>query len=240
MNDISPDPTTGQDWAESRPAPARPAATVIVARPGAEGPEVLMVRRRSGGTFGGMWVFPGGRVDPADYTAAGLVPEQELSGPEEIAVATVAAVREATEEAGLRLDPGSLVAHSHWTPPAEAGRRYTTWFFVAPAPPTADVSVDRAEVREHRWVRPRAGIAARDAGTFPLAAPTWMTLWQLTGFDSVDGLIGAARVAEPRRFVTEMQPQPDGLVFAWPGEGLRLLAPETEAWQVEVGPAGKA
>ena len=52
-----------------------PAATVILARDGSEGVEVLMLRRSSRGAFGGMWVFPGGRVENEDLAEAdnGLV-----------------------------------------------------------------------------------------------------------------------------------------------------------------------
>ena len=42
------------------------AATVILLRDTGRGPETLMLRRNSKIAFGGMWVFPGGRVDPAD------------------------------------------------------------------------------------------------------------------------------------------------------------------------------
>ena len=43
-----------------------PAATVIPIRDGGQGLEALMLRRNSKIAFGGMWVFPGGRVDPDD------------------------------------------------------------------------------------------------------------------------------------------------------------------------------
>ena len=39
------------------------AATVVLLRDGAGGLETLLLRRNSRIAFGGMWVFPGGRVD---------------------------------------------------------------------------------------------------------------------------------------------------------------------------------
>ena len=49
--------------------PAIAAATVVVvrdARDGSGGVEALLLRRNATGTFGGLWVFPGGRVDRDD------------------------------------------------------------------------------------------------------------------------------------------------------------------------------
>ena len=49
------------------PAPARPAATIVLLRDGARGPEVLLLHRtRSAGFVPGAYVFPGGRVDRSD------------------------------------------------------------------------------------------------------------------------------------------------------------------------------
>ena len=46
--------------------PAIPAATVVVVRDGELGVETLMLRKSPGIGFGGMWVFPGGRIEAAD------------------------------------------------------------------------------------------------------------------------------------------------------------------------------
>jgi len=52
-------------------APARPASTVVVLRAG-DPFEILMVRRNDKVAFmAGSYVFPGGRVDPADYPEEG-------------------------------------------------------------------------------------------------------------------------------------------------------------------------
>ncbi len=54
------------------PAPVRPAASVLLVRPGARAPiEVYMIRRQASMRFlGGFYAFPGGKVDAADAEAA--------------------------------------------------------------------------------------------------------------------------------------------------------------------------
>lgn len=97
-------PTASSDLPMPANAPAVvPAATVIVFRHAAQDgpPELLMVQRAKEMRFaGGAAVFPGGRVDPADYDLArALIPGE----PVEIAAAKVAAVRETLEETGLMI-----------------------------------------------------------------------------------------------------------------------------------------
>jgi 8-oxo-dGTP pyrophosphatase MutT (NUDIX family) len=97
---------------EVEPAEPRNAATVVLMRSGAEGPEVYLLRRQTSMAFAaGMAVFPGGGVDPRDFdhtTAwAGPTPEQwaaQLGTDEATARALVcAAVRETFEESGVLL-----------------------------------------------------------------------------------------------------------------------------------------
>ena len=80
-----------------------PAATIVVFRnaPGGGPPEILMtVRSRNMAFAGGMAVFPGGRVDEADFE---LARSQDFGLPEDEAAHQIAAVRETLEETGLAL-----------------------------------------------------------------------------------------------------------------------------------------
>jgi 8-oxo-dGTP pyrophosphatase MutT (NUDIX family) len=100
----------------SRPGPVapRPAATVVVLRDGSAGLEAYLQRRtRTMGYAAGLWVFPGGRIDPTDQDPAvdaawvGPSPEawaRRLGLPvDQARGAVVAACRECLEEAGILL-----------------------------------------------------------------------------------------------------------------------------------------
>lgn len=93
---------------QSAAAPgAIPAATIIIYRDCPEGgmPQILItVRSRNMAFAGGMAVFPGGRVDSADFELGAKV-SAELDGsitPDE-AAHQIAAIRETLEETGLAL-----------------------------------------------------------------------------------------------------------------------------------------
>ena len=104
------------------PAEPRNAATVVLLRPGAAGPEVYLLQRQTSMAFaGGMCVFPGGGVDPRDFDSsvawAGPDPAdwaRRLGTDEATARALVcAAVRETFEESGVLLagpSPDAVVA----------------------------------------------------------------------------------------------------------------------------------
>jgi len=92
---------------------ARPASTVVLARPAVPAFEVFLVRRHDKVAFmGGAHVFPGGRLDPADFIDAperccdGLdaaVARLPLRSAAEAIAFHVAAVRELFEEAAVLL-----------------------------------------------------------------------------------------------------------------------------------------
>lgn len=187
--------------------PAIPAATVVLIRDGRAGLETLMVRKDSKVAFGGMWVFPGGRIDDGDRDGTG----------DEFDAARRAAAREAAEEASLAVDHGSLEWISFWIPPAQTPRRFATWFFVAPAPP-GDVVVDDGEITDHQWLQPAEALSLRDAGEVELAPPTWVTLHWLTGHPDVTAAMTAARATEPERFETRIALVEGGAVALWEGD----------------------
>ena len=85
---------------------AIPAATIIIFRnhPAGGAPEVLMtVRSREMVFAGGMAVFPGGRVDPADFALGQEVAASHAAITADEAAHQIAAVRETLEETGLAL-----------------------------------------------------------------------------------------------------------------------------------------
>ncbi|MDQ2725026.1 MAG: NUDIX domain-containing protein [Actinomycetota bacterium] len=197
---------------------ASPAATVAALRDGDGGLEVLLVRRNPDGSFAGMWVFPGGRVDEEDHRAVAVSPEAagtfaagNVGAAGEVAAARHAAVREAEEEAGLRLEREGLAVLSWWLPPAEAARRFATWFFVAAVAPGHAVVVDQTEVEDHVWVEPAEALTRRDRGEISLAPPTWMTLHWLSHHRDVASALDAAASRPPERYVTRV-------VFSDPGQ----------------------
>src|SRR5919106_1203469 len=143
-------------------APVADAATVVLVRDGDAGLECLMLRKTKGQAFGGLWVFPGGRVEAGDGEGFEGVRR--------------AAVREAQEETGLLLEPTELVPFAHWFPPPEAPRRFATWFFLAALPGgAAEVIVDGGEIGDHVWTTPSAALDRHRAGEIKMVPPTWVT-----------------------------------------------------------------
>ncbi len=195
------------------PRPPADAATVIVARDTDDGPAVLMTRRTSATAFGGMWVFPGGKVDPTDQPTE--VPDDST-----LMASRAAAVREAKEEADIDLTADTLVPYSHWTPPVEAARRFLTWFFVAPAPPgvAGEVTVDDAEITDHAWLTPRRALEMHAAVEIELAPPTFVTLHDLAEFATVIQLVDHASTHEPMRYRTVLARGDGFTALLWEGD----------------------
>lgn len=210
------------------------AATVVLIRDGHASLrelEVLLLQRNERGFFGGMWVFPGGRVeseDVAEAPAHDVVPHCEPphgTGSVDAEDQTkrgyrAAAVRETHEEASIVLDPDALVHHSHWLPPPVRPKRFSTQFFLCQAPPGTDaVRVDGTEIVDHAWVTPSEALAKRAAREIRYVTPTFVTLTYLARHGNAEAALAAAQPA--RCYHTELIDGPThdpGFVAVYPGD----------------------
>jgi 8-oxo-dGTP pyrophosphatase MutT (NUDIX family) len=184
------------------------AATVVLLRDADDGHggrvvETLMLRKNKGQSFGGVWVFPGGRVEDVDGTG--------YDG------ARVAAVREAEEETGLLIDVAALVPLAHWQPPPQAPKRFNTWFFVAPMPDGArEVVVDGKEIGDHVWTTPEAAIEAAARGEVEMLPPTWVSLHDLSGHATVAEAVEAVAAGRVEHYLTHIVNLGEGvMVSVW-------------------------
>lgn len=192
------------------------AATVVLLRDrAADGaPELLMLRRNSRLAFaGGSWVFPGGRLDPEDYPGGQVSDEVEHLSAAEAA----AAAREATEEAGLVIEPDAMHRWSHWTPPAGETKRFSTAFFVARAP-EGDVVIDDGEIHEHQWVGAADALDLAARREIELLPPTFVTLLQLAAHTTVDAVLDRAATHPVEHFETRIARAGDELAALFFGD----------------------
>jgi 8-oxo-dGTP pyrophosphatase MutT (NUDIX family) len=130
-------------------------------------------------TFGGMWAFPGGALEPGETPVD-------------------AAVRELEEETGVVVSPDSLVPWHRWLTPVFEAKRFDTRFFLAPLPPQQEPSLPEAEASHMQWITLEDALAKHRADELPMLPPTLVTLTELSTYDSVDAMLSVTRdVSEP-------------------------------------------
>ncbi|KAA8977819.1 MBL fold metallo-hydrolase [Halospina sp. K52047b] len=200
----------------------REAATLVLARDGAGGPEVLLLRRTRDAVFlPGFDVFPGGAVSDLDGAL----------------VDRTTALRECFEEAGVlvvRDDAGGLTTHTvpelderrrldageqsladycgragltpaadglfylgRWITPPGPPRRFDTRFFLAPVPAGQTAWPDGTETTEAFWLTPEQALEEHGRGERLLVPPTLGTLRQIRGFRSVADLVASMAYLVP-------------------------------------------
>ncbi|MGB0618200.1 MAG: NUDIX hydrolase [Myxococcota bacterium] len=186
-----------EQWAKEGKTGQPPilAATVILLRDGPTGLETLMLKRNSKIVFGGMWVFPGGRLDAVDWHG--------VEEGDDLGASRRAASREAMEESGLVVEPESMVPFAHWTPPPIQPKRFLTWFFAAKAG-EGEVAIDDGEIKQSEWLSPRAALERQAAKEIELAPPTFVTLTDLMGFEAVEPALAAVADRTPERYATKI------------------------------------
>ncbi len=198
---------------------AIPAATVVLLRDSDAGVETLMLRKNKDIRFGGMWVFPGGRIDAGDYPENGDKTE----------AARRAAARETHEEAGIHTDPNDFIWFSHWTPPPITPKRFTTWFFAARVPEHKEIIIDGGEIHDHQWINPRDAIERHSERTLDFVPPTWVTLHYLAKYGSVDELLSVFASRPAKIYETHLGKTESGeRVAIWHGDA------GYEAWDPKV------
>ena len=201
-------------------ATPRRAATVMLVRD--EPLEVLMVKRNAREPFASALVFPGGVVEPEDYSDSWLA---HLHGnavfePEERAL-RIAACREAWEEAtllpcgrggpmskdslsdrpfletvirhGVQLALADLVEFAHWITPEALPKRFDTYFYICRASQAATGQCDGRETVALEWVQPLEALAMAERGERALLLPTRENLKLLAQSTNSEAALSAAR-----------------------------------------------
>jgi 8-oxo-dGTP pyrophosphatase MutT (NUDIX family) len=229
--------------------PVKAAATVMLLRDTDSGVEVFMLRRTQNAAFaGGMYVFPGGKVDAADgegdegyrvaavrecYEEAGVLLAVDADGAMVSDGHPVLAhrtavydgevdVRALAAEHGLRLATDALPWMSHWiTPKGETARRFDTRFFMAASPAGQTSHHDDNETVASMWVRPSDALERFAAGELQLMPPTVTNLRFLDAHTSVASAMQAAwAVGTPPCILPKIRLSPEGRIagIAMPGD----------------------
>ena len=202
---------------------AIPAATLVVWRDSAEGPEILVVERSARMAFAaGAIVFPGGRVDEADRTLA-----LSLGFPHD--ASKITAIRETIEETGvapalggnlgpdlglelqrklhegtdfgellaqygLNLGLNDLTPFARWMPAFKQPRKFDTVFYVVSAPDGDWIpNPQEGECVSAEWARPVELLDRVASGEASAIFPTKRNLERLAQHRSFDDAVGDAR-----------------------------------------------
>ncbi len=185
-------------------APIHPAATIIIARDAKPQFEIFMLRRHHTSVFaGGMYVFPGGRVDPDDRSGdyAGLVvgpadqqQKQKIALGHDWQQYWLAGIRETFEESGFMLAYG--VDGKIVTFDAESHDRFARYRRLLHAREITLAEICRRERLRlaldliyffNRWITPPGGPRRFDTRFFITRAPASQTGLH-DGLETVDSL----------------------------------------------------
>ncbi len=138
----------------------QPAASLILLRRERAGPTVLMGRRPARSRFApDVFVFPGGKLDRADFDrpAASALGEacvrRAAAEPRLAAALAAAAIRETAEETGLVLPPdhAALSIAARAITPTESPVRFHARFFVADADLAQGEAAATPELADLAW-----------------------------------------------------------------------------------------
>jgi 8-oxo-dGTP pyrophosphatase MutT (NUDIX family) len=193
----------------------RKAASVVAAREGGDGPEVLVLERGAESRFlPGYVVFPGGALEPGDVELA-----RRWFGTADEA-GRAAAVRELAEEAGLALTSHGVVAGgdadplspihaappqpsrlhdiARWIAPPQVPVRFDAHFYALSVDGGAEPQADGHEAAHAWWASPSELIAEWEGQRRKLYWPTYFTMAHLASCRTVAELLRLSiRTREP-------------------------------------------
>ena len=165
------------------------AASILLVRNGAQGVEVFMQQRATAADFGGMYVFPGGKVDEIDSHddfEALCIGLSDAEASKRIGVAFgglafwVAALRECFEESGVLLaytsdgtmvDPDAPVVHQRYRDHQAAVQKGTLTLAELCRLAALRLAVDRMTYFSH-WITPEGPARRYDTRFFVTAVPS--------------------------------------------------------------------
>ncbi|GAB3254557.1 NUDIX hydrolase [Arthrobacter pigmenti] len=195
------------------------AVSVLMLRRDAPELEVFIQHRVSTMDFApGAVVFPGGRVDNADYVAgaAGVLDEAVLerhvhawrhtvagsNGEEALlelsAVLLAAAIREVGEETGAAIAASELLPWANWVTPPGGPKRFDTYFYLVIVGPSVVPRHQTTEANASHWRPVRKVLDEAAAGNLQLLRPTYVLLKDLASFDDAQDIVDSGRPINPR------------------------------------------
>ena len=188
----------------------KPASTIMLARDYQGELEILLLKRNKALAFaGGLWVFPGGKIEPSEIEQS----ENDLDA------ARLAAVRETKEESNIDIEPNDLIFFRHWTTPVIQPRRYATWFFFGAIDSKfSEVTVDDSEIKEHLWISPQAALDELRNGKLAMMPPTLMSLQLIRKCKSVKEAKELLQKEEPIFILPVLKPQGTKMICIYKGD----------------------
>ncbi len=219
-------------------APALPASSILLIRDGVGGLEVLMIERAKTMRFApGALVFPGGKVDRADFDhwrwRRFLKHNRKQFRDEAF---RIAALRELYEETHILLDekPGhpnlpkgmafekllqvyrpqlsasKLEPFAHWVTPETMPKRFDTYFFLAPDDGHLE-DFDGEEAVSAHWLSPRKVLSDWESDKVPLMFPTRLNLMKLARSSTVEAALQATKQQPVVRVLPKLKRDRNGI-----------------------------
>ncbi len=163
----------------------------------------------------GVWVFPGGAVDPEDHHHAAAT-DSDLHADE--LAHRICGAREVGEEASVRIEAAGLHPWSRWVTPAMVPIRFDTRFYVALAPPHCMPEPDMTEVDMARWISPTTALDEHGRDELELSFPTIKHLEELAGYPHADAVIEEGRTRHVEAITPKVRGDRDNFEVLLPGD----------------------